>query len=148
MPHPRRTSTFWHDGGLSARNRELLAIAASIAVSAALGLYAKRFYHGPAAAWARDSAGGVFYVIFWCLVVAMLLPRVSAARIAVGVLVATCILEFLQAWHPPLLEAARSHFIGRTILGSYFDWGDFLYYFVGAAIGWAWLRAIRTIHRP
>ena len=86
--------------------------------------------------------GGVFYVIFWCLVVAILLPRAKAARIAATVLVATCILEFLQAWHPPLLEAARGNFIGRTILGSYFDWGDFLYYFVGAAIGWAWLRAI------
>jgi hypothetical protein len=127
---------------LSSRTREFLLTAASIALILPIGLYAKRGYHGPAAAWVRDSAGGVFYVIFWCLVVALLLPRVSAARIAAAVLAATCILEFLQAWHPPLLEAARANFIGRTILGSYFDWSDFPYYFVGAAIGWAWLRAI------
>jgi hypothetical protein len=127
---------------LSARNRQALLAAASIALILPLGLYAKRGYHGPAAAWVRDSAGGVLYVIFWCLVVALLLPRVSAARIAAAVLIATCVLEFLQAWHPPLLETARANFIGRTILGSYFDWTDFLYYFVGAAIAWVWLHAI------
>jgi Protein of unknown function (DUF2809) len=127
---------------LSLRTRELLLTAASIALILPLGFYAKRGYHGPADAWVRDSAGGVLYVIFWCLVVAFMLPRVRAARIAAAVLAATCILEFLQAWHPPLLEAARANFIGRTILGSYFDWTDFLYYFAGAAIGWAWLRAI------
>jgi hypothetical protein len=131
---------------LSSRKREVLVIAASTVLFALLGLYAKRGYHGPGAAWARDSVGGVFYVVFWCLVVALLLPRVTAGRIAVGVLIATCILEFLQLWHPPLLKAARDTFIGRTILGSYFDWGDFLYYFVGAAIGWAWLRAIGRSH--
>jgi hypothetical protein len=126
----------------SQRSREILLAAASMAVIVPLGLYAKRGYHGPAAAWARDSAGGVLYVIFWCLVLAMLLPHTKAVRIAAAVVIATCILEFLQAWHPPLLEAARSHFVGRTILGSYFDWGDFPYYFAGGAAGWAWLRAI------
>jgi hypothetical protein len=38
------------------------------------------------------------------------------------VLVATCLLEFLQLWHPPLLEAVRSTFIGRTVLGTSFTW--------------------------
>lgn len=149
MSRRLRVSTFWHDGELSARNRQLLLTAASIVVNALLGLYAKRWYHGPGSAWARDSLGGVFYVIFWCMVVAMVLPRTNASRIAASVLIATCMLEFLQAWHPPLLEAARSTFLGRTILGSYFDWGDFLYYFIGAGIGWAWLQAIRrSNNRP
>ena len=66
----------------------------------------------------------------------------KAARIALAVLIATCILEFLQLWHPPLLEWLRSFFIGRTILGSYFDWSDFPYYFIGSALGWLWLRVI------
>jgi hypothetical protein len=52
----------------------------------------------------------------------------------------TCALEFLQLWHPPLLESLRSNFIGRTILGSYFDWSDFTYYFAGSALGYLWLR--------
>jgi hypothetical protein len=113
----------------------------SLIVTAALGLYAKRGYHGPAATWVHDSLGGVFYEIFWCIAVALTVRRWRASRIALGVLIATCILEFLQAWHPPLLQLARSNFVGRTILGSYFDWNDFPYYFAGTAIGWAWLRA-------
>jgi len=116
---------------------------ASLIVVAALGLYAKRGYDGPAALWVHDSLGGIFYEIFWCLALGIALPRWKASRIAAAVLIATCILEFLQLWHPPMLELARANFIGRTILGSYFDWGDFPYYFIGSAIGWAWLRATR-----
>ena len=108
---------------------------------APFGLYAKRGYSGPGAEWVHDSLGGVFYVIFWCLLVVLVWPRVTAARIAAAVLIVTCILEFMQLWHAPLLEQARSHFIGRTILGSYFDWSDFPYYFAGSAIAWVWLRA-------
>ena len=122
--------------------RRLVALCASIAVIAPLGFYAKRGYHGPAAAWVRDSLGGTFYEVFWCLVVALVAPRWKSSRVATVVFVATCILEFLQLWHPPLLEWMRSFLIGRTILGSYFDWLDFPYYFLGSAFGWLWLRAV------
>jgi hypothetical protein len=122
--------------------RRILPILASLAVITPLGFYAKRGYHGPAAAWVHDSLGGALYEIFWCLVLALLLPRWRPARTACVVLVSTCILEFMQLWHPPLLEWMRSFFIGRTILGSFFDWTDFPYYFVGSALGWLWLRAI------
>ena len=114
----------------------------SILLVAPLGLYAKRGYQGPASHWAHDSLGGVFYEIFWALLLALAAPRMRAARVAAVVLAATCILEFLQLWHPPLLEALRANFIGRTILGSYFDWSDFPYYFAGTGIAWLWLRAL------
>jgi hypothetical protein len=122
--------------------RRIAPLAASLALVTPLGFYAKRGYHGPGAAWVHDSLGGVLYEIFWCLVVAILIPRWSAGRIAIAVLTATCALEFLQLWHPPLLEWMRSCFVGHLVLGSYFDWSDFLYYFAGTAAGWLWLRAI------
>ena len=122
--------------------RRVLPLLLSIAVVVPVGFYGKRLYHGPAAHWVNDSLGGVFYEILWCVVLAFFLPRWKAARIALAVLIATCILEFLQLWHPPLLEWLRSFFIGRTILGSYFDWSDFPYYFIGSALGWLWLRVI------
>ncbi len=84
----------------------------------------------------------MFYEILWCVVFGLCLPRTRAWRIAAGVLVVTCILEFLQLWHPPILEWLRSDFIGRSILGSWFDWNDFPYYFAGSALGWLWLRAL------
>jgi len=114
----------------------------ALVFAALLGLYLKRFYRGPAEHWVHDSVGGVFYEIFWCLVLAILLPRLKKEKVAIVVLIATCILEFLQLWHPPSLEYLRSFFIGRTILGSYFDWWDFPYYFIGTALGYALLRAL------
>jgi len=122
--------------------RRVAPILVSLAIITPLGYYSKRGYHGPAAEWVHDSLGGAFYEIFWCLVIALVASRWPALRIASVVLVSTCILEFLQLWHPPLLEWMRSFFIGRTILGSYFDLGDFPYYFLGSGIGYLWLRAI------
>ena len=125
-----------------ANSRRIGLLLASLAIVAPLGYYMKRGYHGPYAEWVHDSLGGVCYEIFWCLVLALVLPRWKASRIAGVVLIATCTLEFLQLWHPPFLEWLRSFFLGRTILGSYFDWSDFPYYFIGSAIGWLWLSAI------
>lgn len=113
----------------------------SLAVVVPAGWYGK-VYRGPGAHWVNDSLGGVSYEILWCLVFGLCLPRCKAARIAAAVLIVTCILEFLQLWHPPLLEWLRSYFLGRTILGSTFDWWDFPYYFAGSALGWLWLRTI------
>ncbi|MEO8595953.1 MAG: DUF2809 domain-containing protein [Candidatus Solibacter sp.] len=128
-------------------SRRSAALLVSLAVLAPLALYGKRYYHGPAEEWVHNSAGGVAYVVFWCLVAALCRPRWKPALIAAGVLAATCALEFLQLWHPPLLEWVRSFFLGRTVLGSSFDWSDFPYYFAGGVGGWAWLRVIPSSRR-
>jgi hypothetical protein len=120
---------------------------ASLAVIVPVGFYSK-FYRGPGALWVNGSLGGVFYDIFWCLLVALILPRARPGKIALAVLTATCFLEFLQLWHPPFLEAIRRTFLGATILGSTFDWSDFPYYFVGSGIGWLWLQLRRRQQLP
>ena len=76
----------------------------------------------------------VAYVAFFMLAAFLVVPRRSAAtRIAVGVLLVTYILEFLQLWHPPRLQAIRSTFLGASLLGTSFSWWDFAAYVVG---GW------------
>jgi len=122
-----------------------IATLVSLLVIVPAGFYCK-FYKGPGARWANDSFAGALYVVFWCLVVFALRPSSRPRAIALGVLAATCILEFLQLWHPPLLQWLRSFFLGRAILGSYFDWMDFPYYFLGAALGWTWLAAMQRIN--
>lgn len=114
----------------------------SFAILIPVGFYTKHF-HSASAPWIRASLGGAFYEIFWCLLAGLLLPHAKSAVIAAWVLIATCGIEFLQLWHPPTLEAIRATFIGATILGSSFDWGDFPYYFIGSALGWLWLYRIR-----
>ena len=104
-----------------------------------LGLYTK-VYAGPAAGWVNHSLGGVFYVLFGCLLIFWLQPRVRPWRIVLAVLAVTCLLEFLQLWHPPFLEWLRSFWIGRTLLGTTFAWSDFPYYFFGAGLSWLWIQ--------
>ena len=103
-----------------------------------LGLYTK-VYAGPAAAWVNHSLGGVFYVLFGCLLVFWFLPRARPRRIALTVLAVPCLLEFLQRWHPPWQEWLRSLWFGQILLGTTFAGSDFPYSFLGAGLGWLWL---------
>ena len=103
-----------------------------------LGLYIK-VYAGPAADWVNHSLGGVFYVLFWCLLLFWFLPRAKPWRIALAVLAVTCLLEFLQRWHPAWMEWLRCFRLGQMRLGTTFAWLDFPYDFIGAGLGWLWL---------
>lgn len=121
-----------------------LLLLLSLIVIVPIGFLTK-FYTGPAQDWVNDSLGGLFYEIFWCLGFAFLFSKVNPVKIAIWVFAATCLLEFLQLFHWPILEIIRSHFIGRTILGNSFNWMDFPYYIAGSVIGFFWLMAIRKL---
>lgn len=116
----------------------------ALAVVVPLG-FATKFYTGPAAGWVNHSLGGVFYELFWCLVALFLFPSASPPVIAGAVFGLTSALEFLQLWHPPLLEAVRSRFIGRTLLGTTFAWLDFPHYLAGCAVGWYAMTRLRSL---
>lgn len=114
----------------------------SIAIVVPIG-FATKFYTGPFDEWFNNSVGGAIYIVFWCLVAALVWPRRPAVvPIVVAVLLITCGLEVMQLWKPPLLQSIRGHFIGRTILGTTFAASDFIYYFAGAILAWIWLRLI------
>lgn len=125
-------------------NKYRLLILLSLIVIVPIGFLTK-FYTGPTQNWVNDSLGGLFYEIFWCLVFGFLLPDTNPLKIAIWVVVATCLLEFLQLYHWPILEIIRNNFIGRTILGNSFNWKDFPYYIFGSVIGYFWLIASRKL---
>jgi hypothetical protein len=118
----------------------------SLLVIVPVGFYSK-FYAGPAANWVNNSLGGVFYEIFWCLLIFLFWGEGRPWIIAASVLVATCLLEFLQLWHPSFLQFMRGYFIGRAVLGTSFTWSDFPYYFLGCGIGWLWLSRLQKVGR-
>ena len=120
-----------------------LVLLANIIIIIPLG-YIVRFSQGLNPAWLHDALGAVTYEIFWILLFAFILPRVSLLRIAIAVCLATCALEFLQLWKPPFLQAARSTLPGRLVLGNTFVWTDFLVYFVGSFLGWLWVRFLKV----
>lgn len=118
----------------------------SLLVIVPLGFYSK-FYAGPGANWVNNSLGGVFYEIFWCLLLFLFLSTSKPWIIALSVLIVTCCLEFMQLWHPSFLEFLRRSFIGRTVLGNYFTWSDFPYYFLGCGFGWLWLKGLQNFDK-
>jgi hypothetical protein len=123
-------------------SRQKLFTSISILIIVPIGFYSK-FYSGPNAFWVNNSLGGVFYEIFWCLVIFLLLPNIIPWRIALVVFIVTCGLEFLQLWHPPFLQLLRGNFLGRSILGNSFTWSDFPYYVAGSVLGFFWIEILK-----
>ncbi|NJK39537.1 MAG: DUF2809 domain-containing protein [Oscillatoriales cyanobacterium RM2_1_1] len=76
--------------------------------------------------------------------VVLIWPKVSPGKVAVWVFIITCILEVLQLWKPPFLQAIRATLMGRLLLGTSFSLWDFLYYALGCAIAWGYLRQIES----
>ena len=93
--------------------------------------FGTKYYQGPGHEFFNNSIAGALYVIFWCLVLFWAFPKLAPLKNAGLVFVGTCTLEVLQLWHPTFLEAARSTFPGRAILGGTFDPTDFFYYLMG-----------------
>ena len=124
---------------MTPRYRALLALILVLI----FGLAAKR-YPGPGRWWVNDwGPASVAYVVFFMLLAFVTAPRRSAATpIAIGVCLSTCLIEFLQLWHPSWLQTLRSSFLGRSLLGTTFSWWDFPAYLVGTLLGWLLLRCI------
>ena len=110
----------------------------SILLITPLGFFTK-LYTRNGETWINNHLGGTFYVIFWCLIVFLIFPGIKPLIIAGWVLVITVLLEFLQIFHPKFLELLMGSFIGKTILGTSFNWIDIIYYIIGWGIGIIWL---------
>jgi len=128
--------------GLFSKQRLLIILLLIVIVP--IGFFTK-FYSGPAQDWISNSVGGLFYEIFWCLVLYFLFPKTRILLLAMIVFLTTCFLEFMQLWHPSFLEYLRNNFIGRTILGNAFNWMDFPYYIVGSFLGYVLLKFVSKI---
>jgi hypothetical protein len=121
--------------------RTVLAIVALALIP--VGLCTKA-YRGQLDWWVNDYAGAILYEAFWIVLVAFIWPQASPAKVATGVFAATALLECLQLWQPPFLQAIRATWVGRTLLGTTFVWWDFLYYVLGCALTWLALRYLKS----
>ncbi|MBO1049654.1 MAG: DUF2809 domain-containing protein [Dolichospermum sp. DEX182a] len=69
----------------------------------------------------------------------------AVVQIPIWVFILTCIVEVLQLWHPPILEAIRATLIGKLLLGTTFAWWGFPDYLIGSIFGWLWLEKFQKI---
>jgi hypothetical protein len=118
--------------------------AALLLVLIPLGFLTK-FYHGPLETWVNNSLGGVLYVIFWSLVVFFFFPAATPYKITGTVFIVTSMIEALQLWHPPFLEAVRSTRIGVTLIGNSFAWLDFPHYLLGSLLAYLLIYRLSEI---
>lgn len=126
-----------------------LQIILALFAAGAFGL-AMKFYPGPGRRWVNDwGPASVAYEIFFMLLVFLIVPRRGAITpIAVGVCATTCVLEVLQLWQPPWLQAVRSTFPGGALLGTSFSWWDLPAYPVGCILGWFLLHGLLRLSDP
>jgi len=130
---------------LSFTPRQFLLVASLILVSF-LGISTK-LYSGPGQDWIHHYSGGIFYEIFFCLLIALLLPSLGLWKIGTIVFSGTSLIEFLQLYHSPWLQYWRSIWIGKALLGTTFNVMDFPYYFLGCVVGILWIHAINRYTR-
>lgn len=123
------------------RSRRFYRLTLAVLIVAIVPLgYFVRFAKGMTPDWFSNTFGNLAYECFWIWLAIGLFPKLRPWRVALAVCLVTCGLEFLQLCQAPILVAARSQLLGRLILGSNFDWGDFPGYFLGSAIG-GWMGA-------
>jgi hypothetical protein len=132
---------------MSLKNIRLFTFSSLIIILITGLLYSKYRY---SVSWLNQEVGGIFYVIFWCLLAFLFIPsRRAVWQIPLWVLTITCLIEFLQLWHPPFLDYLRSFWWGKMVLGNVFNWADFPYYFIGSGLGWLGLKMIWNVkHKP
>jgi Protein of unknown function (DUF2809) len=125
------------------KQTKLIIISALIVI--AMGFFFK-YYPGRGYQWLNNYGAAIFYEIFWCLLAfGFFRSRKAVIQIPIWVFILTCIVEFLQLWHPPLLETIRATLIGKLLLGTTFTWWDFPHYLLGSIFGWLWLEKLRGI---
>jgi glycopeptide antibiotics resistance protein len=87
-----------------------------------------------------EIAGGVFYVLFFALLLTIPFPKFAPWKAALLAYLYTCGVEFLQLWHP--LDSFRATLLGKILLGSNFDPMDFVYYTLGGLVAWGALQKL------
>jgi hypothetical protein len=102
-----------------------------------------RYYRGWAQHWIRFYISGIVYVMILSVGLFAILPsRKNVLRIPLIVFVLTCVLEFLQLYKPPFLQAFRAILIGAALIGTDFVWLQFPFYIVGAVCSYLLLKFI------
>jgi glycopeptide antibiotics resistance protein len=81
-----------------------------------------------------ETCGGVFYVLFFALLLTIPFPKLAPWKAALLAYLYTCGVELLQLWHP--LDPFRVTLLGKILLGNMFSPTDFVFYTLGGLVSW------------
>lgn len=128
---------------MTTRQTTRILCAAGLFLVIPLGL-ASKVYSGWGQGWVEGYSGDILFEMAWIFFIAGLWPRVSARKLSLWVFGMTSVVEVLQLWQPPWLQAMRATLPGKLLLGSTFVWADFFYYGLGCLIGWVALERFQA----
>ena len=122
------------------RNR--LVYGAIVLAVIALGLASRR-YPGLFPAALGKYPGDALWTMMVFFGLAVIAPRSSVARLALGALAISYVVEFGQLYQAPWIVAVRAHPMGHLVLGTAFGWMDLVAYTVGAVVAFVIESVIR-----
>lgn len=133
-------------GASSHRSTRLLMVGL-LALVIPAGLFSRRLDIWPILA---NGLGAALYVVAGIALLQLIWPRARTDALALAALLGTCTIELAQLSAASWLVATRATTPGRLLLGSNggFDSIDFLWYALGAALGYAACRALVAITQP
>ena len=105
-------------------------------------LYTKA-YKGEFQGLINNHIGGVLYVLFGSLLFSAMVPTMKAYKPVLLALGITCLLECIQWMQIPFMVELTRFKTFAYLFGNSFNWGDFIYYFIGAGVGWLVLVGIK-----
>lgn len=108
-----------------------------------IGLLTK-VYTGFGSDFVTDYMGGIIYVMFFIVLAALVFPEANPIMISLIVLSITCLIEFSQLIQNDLLNSLRTHFLIRLLIGSVFNIFDFIFYVIGAVLGYGVFMILRN----
>lgn len=118
-------------------------------ILSAVGFWMWRCYRGWGQYWVKDYVSGIVYVMVLSVAMFTVLPsRKNTVRIPLIVFMLTCILEFLQLYKPPILQAFRATLIGQALIGTTFVWLQFPFYIAGAISSYFLLKFLFSAQKP
>lgn len=113
-------------------NRQRLISIAAILVVIPLGYWLRTAPGMPE--WIRNLLGNVAYCLLWSLVIAVIVPKLSAVRLAFAGTLLVSLIELSQLSKSGWMFELRAYQLGRLVLGSGFSWLDIGEYFGAAFI--------------
>ena len=125
-------------------HRPLTSTALLLAATAAGLIWRMAPLHLP---WFLYKYGGSMLwavALYWLL--AAILPRLTATRIALIAAVAAAAVEFSRLWHTPGFDAFRVTIAGKLLLGRFFSLKNIAAYWLAIALT-AWLDQRRLTQR-
>lgn len=118
----------------SPANRSRIVYTVLVAVVVGLGLASRKF------AWLlpallKKNAGDILWATMVFFLIGLLLPSMSALRIASISALFSLFIEFFKLYRAPALDVFRDTVFGRLIFGYGFSWSNLVCYTLGILLG-------------